>query len=138
MRLHEFGWIVSALLIVGCATPASKQPGLPGTLIRDDEGTLSGVWRGRSGLVVTIDLHINTFAAQKGCTLSGGALVALGNDHFRIDRYDSGYSTDQCGPWRNAAAIAPFDGGSVGLVRAGKTLLATAGNTSVTLVRLEH
>ena len=138
MWLREVTIATSLLLTAGCATPSAIAPGLPGDLIRNDEGTLSGVWRDRRGLVLTINLHTATFAAQKGCTISGGVLVPLGQDRFRIDRYESGYLTDDCGPWRSGPAIAPFDGEDVALVRNGDRLLATGGGASITLDRLKR
>ena len=94
------------------------------------------MWRDRRGLVVTINLHNGTFAAQNGCTISGGVLALLGPDRFRIDRYESGFSTDECGPWKSGPAIAPFNGTEVGLVRTGDRLVATGGGKSVALSRV--
>ena len=138
MRLREAAAAATLLLATGCATSSARAPGLPGDLIRTDPGTLTGVWHDRCGLVVTIDLNIRTFAAQKNCTLSGGALVTVGPDRFRIDRYETGYSTDRCGPWRNGPAIAPFDGTDVRLVRTADRLVASNGNTTVTLDRVRR
>jgi len=81
-----------------------------------DDGSVSGVWDGNR-LVLTIDLSIGTFVAQSGCTISGGTLTALGADRYRIGRYETGYSTDDCGPWKNGPAIAPFDGSEVAITR---------------------
>ena len=136
MRLRELIAAGSLLLLAGCATSTEYPPGLPGDLIRNDQGTLTGVWRDRQGLVVTIDLNIGTFAAQKGCTTSGGALTALGGSRFRIDRYETGLSNDKCGPWRSGPEIAPFDGQIVDLTRTGFRLTAQGGGTSITLDRV--
>ena len=88
---------------------------------------------------MTIDLNIRTFAAQNGCRLGGGALIALGEGRFRIDRYrNESHSTDCCGPWRNGPAIAQFDGGEVTLLRTADRLVASNGNTTVTLDRVRR
>ncbi len=129
---------VALLLLAGCASSAARKPGLPGDLIRQDDGSISGVWRDGRGLLATIDLNIRTFAAQKGCTINGGALIAMGGERFRIDRYESGYSTNACGPWKNGPAIAPFDGGEILLVRTGDRLVATGGGRSVIMTRVRR
>ena len=138
MRRRKLAGAALLLLATGCTNPTARAPGLPGDIIRSDQGTLTGVWRDRRGLVVTIDLNIRTFAAQNGCTLSGGALIAVGQDRFRIDRYETGYSTDRCGPWANGPAIAPFDGTEVALVRTADRLVASNGNTTITLERVRR
>ena len=138
MRRRNLAVAALLLLAPGCATPPARSPGLPGDIIRSDQGTLTGVWRDRRGLVVTIDLNIRTFAAQNGCTLSGGALIAVDHDRFRIDRYDRGFASEDCGPWKNGPAIAPFDGGEVTLVRTGDRLVATGGGEAVTLIRVRR
>lgn len=68
--------------------------------------------------------------------MTGGVLVPDGVT-YRIDRYDSGYSTDRCGPWKSGAAVAPFDGDRVTLVREGMVLTATGGGTTLKLRRLK-
>lgn len=138
MRRPEYAAAAALLLLAGCASPAARAPGLPSDLIRDDDGTVSGVWRDQRRLVATIDLRIRTFAAQSGCTISGGALVSLGQGKFRIDRYDSGYASDKCGPWTNGPAIAPFDGGEITLVRTGDRLVASGGGKTVSLIRVRR
>ncbi len=109
-----------AAAIAGCA-PTADKVGLPTTLMNHDDGSISGVWDG-GGLVLTLDLAIGTFAAQSGCTISGGTLTALGSGRYRIARYESGFSTEQCGPWKNGPAIAPFDGIEVSITRNGEQL----------------
>ena len=131
--------VIAAMLLLtaGCTAPDRYGPGLPGDINRNDQGTATGVWRNDRGLVVTIDLNIGTFAAQNGCTLSGGALIPLGHDRFRIDRYrDDSHSTDKCGPWKNGPAILPFDGGELTMTRTGNRLVATGDDKSTTLDRV--
>jgi hypothetical protein len=137
--------LVTALL-AGCS-PAGwmLQPGLPGELARNDQGTITGTWReirrdGRSvssGYAPTIGSPSPyTFAAQKECTTAGGVLVQLAADEFRIERYEDGLETAGCGPWRAGPEIAPFNGSAVTLQRRGVHLVATGSGHSVELVRL--
>jgi hypothetical protein len=75
-----------------------------------------------------MDLSISrfsSFAVRKGCTVSGGMLSALGDARYRIGRYETGFASDQCGPWRNGPDIAPFDGAEVRLERTGFKLIAS-------------
>ena len=129
------GWAVLLLasLLAACA-PTTDQVGLPYTLLNHDDGTISGVWDG-GGLVLTIDLSIGTFAAQSGCTLSGGTLTALGEGRYRIGRYETGFSTDDCGPWKNGPAIAPFDGSEVAVIRNGNRLHVSGPSRTLDLQR---
>ena len=139
MRRRSLALVVAVLLTASCATPAAREPGLPGSLIRSDDRTISGVWRGADGFVATIDRTIGTFVAKKGCTMSGGVLTPLGGRRYRIDRYGNDtHSTEECGPWRNGPAIAPFDGNDVALVRTADRLVASGGGRSVTLRRVRR
>ena len=121
------------------------EPGLPADLARDDRGTITGSWRevlrdGRRvsrGYAVTIGYpYPYTFAAQKGCTVSGGLLIPISASRYRIEHYKSGFGTEGCGPWRAGPEIAPFDGADVTLTRRGLHLFVVGGGHSVELVRL--
>ena len=136
MRRRDLAVAVAAALAAGCATPISQAPGLPGELIRSDDGTISGVWRDRRGLTLTINLTIGTFAVQRDCMISGGTLRPESRDTYRIGRFETGFADSRCGPWRSGPAIAPFDSNEVTLVREGVRLLATGGGQSLTLDRL--
>ncbi|MFC7536372.1 hypothetical protein ACFQPG_03210 [Sphingomonas sp. GCM10030256] len=123
------------LLLAGCAGPSWKsEPGLPGDLARHDQGDLSGVWRS-ARLTVTIDQQIGTFAAQSGCTISGGVLHHIEGGRFHLWRYESGFASDRCGPWRNGPELAPFDGAEVVLMGVGNRLRATGPGRSAELWR---
>ena len=107
--------ILGAFLIAGCATaPVSPVPGNP----------LAGMWRSSSGQTLSISLF-SSFATQHGCSVTGGMLEPLGDGLYRINRYETGFASDECGPWRSTAAIAPFDGAQVRLERRGSELLAS-------------
>ena len=127
------------LALAACAPSWTRTPGLPGSLAAHDDGTIAGTWRARtaSGWIELSILNsaVRTFAVQSGCTMTGGALVPDG-EGYRIDRYDSGYSTERCGPWTNGPAVAPFDGERVTLVRTGVWLTATGGGKTLKLRRL--
>ncbi|MEO7815174.1 MAG: hypothetical protein ABIR87_06990 [Sphingomicrobium sp.] len=128
---------VATLALMAClAACVASDPkvGLPYTLIDHDDGSASGVWDG-GGLVLTLDLSIGTFAAQSGCTISGGTLTAVGAGRYRIGRYESGYSTDRCGPWKNGPAIAPFDGNEVSIIRNGERLTVSGPTRTLALKR---
>ena len=88
--------------------------------------------------MLTIDLKIGTFAVQKDCTVSGGVLVAVERGRYRIDRYATGFSTDDCGPWRNGPEIALFDESEATLNRTANRLVAVGGGRSVTLDRVRR
>nr|WP_295374705.1 hypothetical protein [uncultured Sphingosinicella sp.] len=143
MRLSP---IIVTMLLSGCA-PAAWQlaPGLPGDLAREDPGTITGAWQEvtregrpvRNGYSLSIGYpHPYTFAARKGCVATGGVLVPLGGDRFRIDRYESGYATEGCGVWRPGPEVAPFDGSEVLLSRHSLRLSAMGGGRTVELRRL--
>lgn len=116
---------------------------MPGDLARVDAGTIVGVWRetsrdGRgvsSGYYLTIG-HSLTFAVQKGCVVTGGVLEPAGQDRYRIQRYDTGFETPGCGPWKAGPEVAPFDGAEVRLSRQGDRLFVEGGGLAAQLGRL--
>ncbi len=126
---------IAALHLGACAPDWTRRPGLPGTYAHYDDGTIAGSWqieRRDGGAVRGVELSIlgggvATFAIQSGCTMTGGVLVATAANDYRIDRYESGFSTDRCGPWKNGPAVAPFDGASVNVARNGSMLTVTGG-----------
>jgi hypothetical protein len=126
------------LLLAACA-PLTSAPndGLPYSLMREDAGTLSGVWReGRSnGLVLTIDLSIGTFAASRGCSNSGGVLRRIEGERYALEHYTSGFSVEGCGPWRASPELAPLDGREVLIRRSGNRLLVSGRGRSLNLSR---
>lgn len=143
MKLHL---INAASFLSGCAPHApTLEPGLSEDLVRHDEGTITGSWRetlrnGRrvnKGYALSIGYpHPFTFAAQKGCTVTGGVLEELRGGFYRIQRYESGFSTPGCGPWRSGPELAPFDGSEVMLSREGDRLFARGEEHSIEFVRL--
>lgn len=135
-----------ALALTACTTSDWREaPGLPGDLARHDDGTIAGVWRAApgGGDKVPSDYRVSimrfdsfsTFAVQSGCTITGGVLRPIGGERFEIQRYETGYSDDRCGPWQFGPAIAPFDGDAVSLVREGQYLWATGPQRRVRLLR---
>ncbi len=130
---------LSTLSLAACGPSWTRAPGLPGSLATYDDGSIAGTWRARtaSGTVELsiLDGTVHTFAVQSGCTMTGGVLVADGAT-YRIDRYESGYATERCGPWKSGPAVAPFDGERVTLVRDGLVLTASGGGTTLRLERL--
>lgn len=62
-----------------------------------------------------------TFAARRGCIIGAGVLRPIAPGRYRVERY-SGHRSEDCGPYRFASAIAPFDGTEVGTVRDGLDL----------------
>ncbi len=108
---------------------------MPGVYALYDDGTIAGSWRierrdDRPARDVELSIlggRVATFAVQSGCTMTGGVLVPTNVNIYRIDRYESGYSTDRCGPWRNGSAVAPFDETMVNVVRNGSILTVTGG-----------
>ena len=131
--------VIAIIASSACAPRWAQAPGLPASLASHDDGTIAGTWRARtaSGTVELSILNgsVHTFAVQSGCTMTGGVLVPDGAT-YRVDRYDSGYSTDRCGPWTSGPAVAPFDGDRVTLVRKGLVLTATGGGTTLRMRRL--
>ena len=131
--------ILTSLALAACAPSWTRAPGLPATLATRDDGSIAGTWRARtaSGTIELSVLNgsVHTFAVQSGCTMTGGLLVPEGAT-YRIDRYESGYATDRCGPWKSGPAVAPFDGERVTLVRDGLVLTASGGGTTLRLKRL--
>jgi hypothetical protein len=127
-----------AFLLLAACTPLAEAPndGLPYSLMREDSGTLSGVWReGRSGLALTIDLSIGTFAASRGCANSGGVLRRIDGDRYALEHYTSGFSVEGCGPWHAGAELAPLDGREVLIRRSGNRLLVSGAGRSLSLDR---
>jgi hypothetical protein len=78
-----------------------------------------------------------TFSAARGCVVTGGLLLADGAG-YRIDRYESGFSTEGCGPWRAGPEVRPFDGERVQLRRAGVLLTAEGPAGAVRLRRIRE
>ena len=116
--------IATLLLLTGCATPH-----VPTT----DSGAIAGSWRNpRTGLMLSISTF-SSFAVQRGCVASGGMLAPLGGGRYRISRYEAGFATEGCGPWRSGPEIAPFDQSEVTLVREGAALVASGGGRRVVL-----
>ena len=105
--------LLAAMLAGGCATVAPSPPA----------GTIAGNWRAAGGMDLAIS-RFSSFAVRRGCIISGGMLRPLGDGRFRIDRYETGFASEECGPWRNGAAIAPFDSAEIRLERSGPNLVA--------------
>jgi len=110
-----------------------------------DPGTIAGSWRefrrdGRpapKGYALSISSFAEpTFAVQAGCVATGGLLRPLGGERYRIERYETGFANEGCGPWRAGPEIAPFDGSEVTLVRQGNVLTASGSGRRVELRRL--
>jgi hypothetical protein len=116
--------ILAAFLVAGCAT--FSQPSPP-----PSSNALSGMWRAESGQTLSISLF-STFATQHGCAITGGTLEPMGDGAYRIGRYETGFSSDTCGPWRSGPEIAPFDGVQVRLFREGDRLVAQGQERRVT------
>lgn len=121
------------LLLGGCATrPEQSVASLPpsAVLFDADLGTAAGSWRALGDPRFTLSLMSLpdgrfTFAAQRGCVATGGLLEPGGGDAYRITRWD-GFEAEGCGPWRAGPEVAPFDAGSVTLMRSGAVLTAGA------------
>jgi hypothetical protein len=77
-----------------------------------------------------------TFAVQRGCVATGGLLRPLAGTTYRVERYESGFFIEGCGPWRSGPEVAPFDGNQISLVREGQVLIAEGGGDRVELRRL--
>ena len=137
---------IATMLLSGCAPPPwMLEPGLPADLARDDPGTITGAWKEvrRDGRQVRSGYNLSigypepyTFAARKGCVVTGGVLAPLGGGGFRIERYEAGFETEGCGPWKSGPELAPFDGTEVQLIREGMTLTAIGGGQAVEFSRL--
>ena len=135
-----------ACICAACTTAEAVGPrtGLPWSLMDEDPGDATGVWRqvrsngqrARDPYMLTIDLRIGTFAVQKGCTATGGVLVALGGGRYRIDHYTSGFAVADCPPWRAVPELAPFDSSEVLLLRQGHRLMASSGASTAEFVRV--
>lgn len=133
------------LVIAACVAPEPRV-GLPWSLMKQDRGDLTGVWRqvrrnGRrvvTGYVLTIDPRLGTFALQKGCLATGGVLKPTGLGRYRIDHYETGFAAAGCPPWRRAPELAPFDSAEVSLVRDGQQLTARGAGVIIGLVRVNH
>ena len=108
------------LMLAGCVT---------GPIPPADPDSIAGSWR-HGDLTLSISTF-STFAVQRGCVATGGVLRPLGGGRYRIDRYESGFATEQCGPWRSGPEVAPFDGLEVTLTRVGHRLIAGGGNHRV-------
>jgi hypothetical protein len=141
-------WLLAPLACIcaACTTSDAAGPrsGLPWSLMDEDPGDATGVWRQvrsngqrtRDPYMLTIDLRIGTYAVQKGCSATGGALVPLGGGRFRIDHYTSGFAVADCPPWRAVPELAPFDGSEVQLVRQGRRMTATGAASTAEFVRV--
>ena len=77
-----------------------------------------------------------TFAVQRGCVATGGLLRPLAGTAYRVERNESGFSIEGCGPWRSGPEVAPFDGNQISLVRQGQVLIAEGGGNRVEFRRL--
>ena len=121
---------LAAVMLAGC----SSIPDPSGT----DPTNIAGNWRevrndGRSirgGYALSISLFAS-FAARKGCVVTGGMLHPVGGNRYRIERYETGFATEGCGPWRSGPEVAPFDSPEVSLARQGKSLVAIGGGHRV-------
>ena len=111
----------------------------------DDPGTIAGSWRevrrdarrvSRGYMLSISSFEEPTFAVQIGCVVTGGLLRPSGNDTFRVERYETGFSTEGCGPWRSGPDVAPFDGTEVRLMRKGRSLVTEGGGHRVEFVHL--
>jgi hypothetical protein len=110
-----------------------------------DLGTIAGSWRevrrnGRrvhQGSALSISSFVEpTFAVQRGCVATGGLLRPLAGNAYRVERYESGYSIEGCGPWRSGPEVAPFDRLEISLIRHGPVLVAEGGGDRVEFRRL--
>ena len=114
-------------------------------MAKGDPGTIAGSWREfrRNGQLVQRGYALSisslvepTFAVQLGCVATGGLLRPLSGTAYRVERYESGYSIEGCGPWRSNPEVAPFDGTQISLVRDGQILIAEGGGNRVEFLRL--
>jgi hypothetical protein len=69
----------------------------------------------------------DTFIASKGCVIAQGVLRPQPGGTWQVERYESGFSSDACGPFRAGPAVAPFHGESVRLYRSGDRLVVEGG-----------
>jgi hypothetical protein len=137
--------LLPAIVPIGACQPVTMAPPWSSGAAIHDPGTIAGSWReirrdGRSvaqGYVLSISSFAQpTFAVRRGCVASGGVLHPLGGNLFRVERYESGFSTEGCGPWRAGPEVAPFDASRISLVRNGQSLIAEGGGHRVEFRRL--
>lgn len=135
--------LLCLLALGGCH--AIERPSGRSALIARDAGTIAGSWResrrnGRpvqGGYALSISsFEVPTFAVQKDCVATGGLLRPVATTTYRLERYETGFSIEGCGPWRSGPEIAPFDGVQINLIRHGQVLVAEGGGTRVEFRRL--
>jgi hypothetical protein len=114
-------------------------------IAKEDPGTIAGSWREfrrngqlvQRGYALSISSFVEpTFAVQRGCIATGGLLRPLAGTAYRVERYESGFSIEGCGPWRSGPEVAPFDGNQISLLRRGQVLIAEGGGIRVEFRRL--
>lgn len=134
----RFSAMLAAFLVASCAplsAPPLTPPSIPVTSLSSAAGPWQHVAIGQRTVRDGYRLEFmypngNTFIASKGCVIAQGTLEPAAGGGWRINRYDEGFASDACGPFRPGPAVAPFDGDMVKLGRAGDRLLVEAGGRS--------
>ena len=127
--------LLLSLLIAACAPVVA--PIAPGSLVPVVSlSAAAGPWRhvavdgvpvGNGYRLEFMYPHGDTFIASKGCVIAQGVLRPQPGGTWQVARYESGFSSESCGPFRAGPAVAPFNGDTVRLYRSGDRLLVEGG-----------